>query len=352
MNPLEHPHWHAGSRQLTCVAKQAETWQGDTLTAATLVLQDLASPCRFAFLPGQYLLIGTELAGKPVQRAYSISSSPAQTDRLAITVKRVAGGRLSNYLLDALQPGMTLSAQPPQGHFHLPATLPDQVVLLSGGSGISPMLSMTRALLASDYAGTVHFIHSAKRREEVIALAWLLDTAARHRQLRLSLQLSEPASELPGLPGRLSAETLAALLPDLQGVEFFLCGSDRYLAGVRALLAHPRYAGLPVHQEAFDLGAQPQDPTPQAQGHRITVPAFDKVVALQGDEPLLAALEREGLPIIGACRTGVCGSCKCRVLAGEVHSQSSLPLSPEEQAQGYVLACASRAASDLTLALN
>ncbi len=331
---LQAPYWSHGERQLICTARHDETRDGDTVTATTFTFQTAPQASRFHYLPGQFLLINVPIAGQTHSRAYSLCSAPTRPHALAITVKRVAGGRVSNYLLDTLQPGMTLAALPPQGQFHLPAKLPSALLLLSAGSGVTPMMSITRTLRDLGLNTQIHFVYSARHAGDLIFRDELLALAATDPHFHLTL----------------------AGLADYQ---IYLCGPSGYIDAVHSLLADPRYAGVPLYEERFSAAAPTSNAAataPNAEqadaNFALRVPAFGTDSTIAADETLLDALEREGLPIIGACRAGVCGSCKCKVEAGSVESSSTLALTPDQVAAGYVLACSSKAKSDLQLALG
>lgn len=365
---LNAPLWSQGERALICTERHDETQDGDTVTATTFFFQTAPQPSRFDYLPGQFLLLTVTIAGRQISRAYSLSSAPTRPHSLAITVKRVAGGEVSNYLLDTLQPGMMVSAQPPQGHFHLPQTLPAQLLLLSAGSGITPMLSMTRTLRDLGLKNPIHFVYSARHENDLIFRDELLARAKEDSHFHLTLLL-ETASDTLTLPrgrlatGRLDADLLAETTAGLNDYQIFLCGPSGYMDAVNGLLDTPRYAGIPRHEERFSPSANPDaaatsaadsDSLSETQSSHfaLSVPAFGTQTSISAEETLLDVLEREGLPIIGACRAGVCGSCKCKVESGEVQSSSTMALTPEQVADGYVLACSSKATSDLQLTIG
>ena len=360
---LNAPLWSQGERALICTERHDETQDGDTVTATTFFFQTAPQPSRFHYLPGQFLLLTVTIAGRQISRAYSLSSAPTRPHALAITVKRVAGGEVSNYLLDTLQPGMMVSAQPPQGHFHLPQTLPAQLLLLSAGSGITPMLSMTRSVRDLGLKNPIHFVYSARHADDVIFRDELLARAKDDPDFHLTLLL-ETASDALTLPrgrlatGRLNAELLAEISSGLNDYQIFLCGPSGYMDAVNGLLDTPRYVGVPRHEERFSPSgnqgtAATSSPTETQSSHfALSVPAFGTQTRISAEETLLDVLEREGLPIIGACRAGVCGSCKCKVESGEVQSSSTMALTPEQVAEGYVLACSSKATSDLQLTIG
>ncbi len=360
---LNAPLWSQGERALICTERHDETQDGDTVTATTFFFQTAPQPSRFHYLPGQFLLLTVTIAGRQISRAYSLSSAPTRPHSLAITVKRVAGGEVSNYLLDTLQPGMMVSAQPPQGHFHLPQTLPAQLLLLSAGSGITPMLSMTRTLRDLGLKNPIHFVYSARHENDLIFRDELLARAKEDSHFHLTLLL-ETASETLPLPrgrlatGRLDADLLAETTAGLNDYQIFLCGPSGYMDAVNGLLDTPRYVGVPLHDERLSPSANPGATETSSlnasdDSHfALSVPAFGTHTRISAEETLLDVLEREGLPIIGACRAGVCGSCKCKVESGEVQSSSAMALTPEQVAEGYVLACSSKATSDLQLTIG
>lgn len=346
MNPIPKHHlfWQ-GEAPLVCTQRIEET--PDT---ATFVLTSPTGQF-FSFLPGQFISVAATIDGKQHWRAYSISSSPTEQDALSITVRRVDNGLVSNWLLDHVQPGASLSALPPAGDFHLaPDNIPARLALFSAGCGITPMMSMTRWLLENEVQTEINLFHSARNEENFAFRDELITLAQRHPNLKLHAFLSRPQGTLPCHTGRLDRERLRKLLPTTDDLQAYLCGQSGYMADVSQWL---REIGLPdeaICQEEF----APIRSETSLGGERFNlhVPAFDKTTEIAVGELLLDVLEREGLPIIGACRTGVCGSCKCKVVDGEVETTSAIPLTPEEVAAGYVLACSSRANSHLALELG
>lgn len=352
---LTAPVWQSGERELICLERIDETVDGDTVTAATFIFQTADAPSRFAYLPGQFLLLAIPLAGQTRHRAYSLTSTPTRPHQLAITVKRVAGGQVSNHLLDNFAAGMRLKAQPPAGEFHLPrGALPARLLLLSAGSGITPMLSMARALLDLHSQTRIHFLHCARSEDDLIARDELLALAAQHDHFRLDLVLETPSAQLDGHAGRLNPALFEQLVPNLSGQAVYLCGPAPFMSLVEELLAARGFDLARLQKESFGGApvAQPQAEANTAPSHRLSVPAFGKETDIASGQSLLEAMESEGLPIIGACRAGVCGSCKCKVVEGSVTSSSQMSLTPEQIAEGYVLACSSHAESDVTISLG
>jgi len=340
----EHNFWQ-GETPLLCVGRREETHD----TASFELAASDGKP--FDFLPGQFLPLGVEIDGQTHWRAYSIASSPAQSQRVTLAVKRVAGGCVSNWLLDTLQPGMPLPAMKPAGDFALPPDgVPSSLALFSSGCGITPMMSMTRWLLEKRPDVDIHFFHSARREDEFIFREQVLALAAAYPRFRLHLFLTQPQGKLPCHVGRLDHARLQALLPHATDIGAFICGPDGYMDDVEGWLIADGMPAEAVCRESFaPIVCETATDAPR---FTFSAPAFGKTSEIAHGESLLVVMEREGLPIIAACRTGVCGSCKCKVVEGAVDFTNTGALHPEDVAAGYVLACSSTVKSDLAIELG
>ena len=346
MNTIaEHHLFWQGDLPLVCIERSEETPDTATFTLAA------SSGSFFHFLPGQFISVGATIDGKAHWRAYSISSSPTRPETLSITVRRVAGGLVSNWLLDNLRPGHELPALAPAGDFALQAAdVPANLALFSAGCGITPMMSMTRWLLETRAATDIHFFHSARSEDEFIFRDELLALAAQHVNLKLHLFLTRPQGPVACHHGRLDAARLQELLPERHGTRAYLCGQEGYMDDVSGWLRDAGLGEEAIRRENFQTAcvAVAED----AERFSLHVPDFGRTAEIAVGELLLDVLEREGLPIIGACRAGVCGSCKCKVIEGEVESSSTVPLTPDEIAAGYVLACSASPKGNLSLRLG
>ena len=344
--PIELPAIWLGETPLVCIARTEETHDCATF--------ELAAPTgqRFDYFPGQFVSVGAEIDGKTHWRAYSISSSPNQPETLAITVKRVEGGLVSNWLLDHWRAGMRLPALAPAGDFGLKKdeAVPSTVALFSAGSGITPMMSISRWLLETEAEVEIYFFHSARSEADFIFARELMVLAADYANFHLHLFLTRPEGGIPCHTGRLNAARLKTLLPNNADLQAWLCGQDGYMDTISDFLRDAGVADERILRESFTPPVI--EVADNAARYQLSVPAFGKEAEIVAGESLLDVMEREGLPIIAACRTGVCGSCKCKVLKGIVESTSSIPLSPDEVAAGYVLACSSTVKGDVALALN
>nr|WP_211238032.1 FAD-binding oxidoreductase [Derxia gummosa] len=196
-------------------------------------------PRLFRQLPGQYITLDLPIGGETVTRSYTISSSPLTPYELAVTVKRVPGGPGSNWLHDNLKPGMALGAMGPGGEFSCLATgaKPDaKYLFLSAGSGITPMMSMTRTLAGLKPGSDIAFIHSARTPADLIFHDELQALARRDAGLKLGFIVESRAGDAAwaGLTGRLSIEALRLLCPDYARREVYVCGPAPYMKAARA----------------------------------------------------------------------------------------------------------------------
>ncbi len=332
---------------LLCIGRTEET-----VDAATFEFRHMDSR-PFDYQAGQFITFEVDVADELLHRAYSLSSSPAQPETVSITVKRVDQGRVSNFLLDNLQPGHALKALAPAGEFtlqHCRAT--PKLVLMAAGSGITPCLSIARWLLDTAQQVEIQFIYSARSVADVIMADTLDQLAATHDNFQLQRLLDQCDSPRDGdYQGPLKAELFAQLVPELAGRTLFSCGPEGYMAALREL-AQARGMDMALfHQESFAPAELAVEVADDAAQYQLKALQSGITAVARAGETLLTVLEAAGVPVVGACRAGVCGSCKCQLAAGDVASSSQATLTEAEIAAGYVLACSSTVQSDLAIAL-
>jgi ferredoxin-NADP reductase len=259
--------------------------------------------------PGQWTRVEIELAGVRTSRCYSLSSAPHDPE-LRITVKRVPNGRVSGRL-HALRVGDALRISPAEGQFVLP-THPARLLLLSGGSGITPMRAMWRALLESDAADVV-IVHHARTRADVIFGAEL-DALAKRRGFRVVVRLDDEHAR-PG-EGGFDEGALRTAVPDLEEREVFVCGPPAMMQRVEAM-------GLPrLHVERF-VGA-PRSPAADPEATEVLVTLggraspSGRTLPARTDATLLDQLEAAGERPASGCRMGLCRTCSCLKRSGTV----------------------------------
>ncbi len=350
---LAADNWQRGDIKLRCVEKWNETHD-----VVSFRFQGL-TPVKFNYKPGQFITLKLEIDGEMVYRSYTMSSSPSRPYSIVVTIKRIPDGKVSNFAADNINEGDVISALGPDGVFNLVDVKADKYLFLSAGSGITPMYSMSRWLLDTKVGSDIGFVHSARSEQDII-FADTLSTMA-HRSSKFNLNyLLESAPELVDgvnhtandcrMSGRFDMAKLAQLVPDFMERTIFVCGPEPYMVAVKSLVEASGFNMINFHQESFGGPAKPAAKVSQANsdsGFMLNI--ADKSISLSADDTLLDGIESEGLPIIAACRSGVCGACKCQVTSGTTESSSTMTLTQDEIAAGYVLACSTKITSDVTL---
>jgi ferredoxin-NADP reductase len=302
-------------------------------------------------LAGQFLTFSFLFDGKKQIRCYSICSSPARSGYVEITPKRVDNGCLSVFLNDRATVGMTVEVTGPFGQFyHTPAN-EKKIVLLAAGSGITPMISMLRNLddLCLDTQATL--LYCVRTREDIIFLREFGDLKTRLTNFEYHFLLSRPDSAWKGASGHISPEFIRMAVPDLRGRMFFLCGPPPFMERTRRILVDMGVAPGHIRQETFaGAGAGPKPPEQGAvTGFMIEFASSGKSAPVLEGQSLLEAAAAAGVDIPSACRQGQCGTCKTRLLSGDVQMAAEQGLDPESKARGYVLTCVGRALGSVRL---
>jgi ferredoxin-NADP reductase len=327
----------------------------ETADAVTLVLEDpRGEPVRFA--AGQFFTLRVPLGnGEVAKRAYSASSSPLDAASVSVTVKRVPGGRVSTHLVETARAGDVLEVIGPSGSFTpAPANGPRSVVLVGGGSGITPLASIARTLLATEPETRVALVYGNRALEDVIffeALERLVREHAEAKRFTVRHVLERPPPGWAG-GGLLDGEGLARELDALAGVdasaEYFLCGPEPMMQAARACIEGRGVPPARVREERF-VSAHATAASSGPQDVRVRLRGREKhLVVAPGSTVLEAAFEaRVEMPF--SCTVGGCGACRVRLVEGELPMDEPNCLSPQERAEGYVLACVSRPTGPCTL---
>lgn len=289
----------------------------------------------FTYRPGQYLTVRVPDDGGGVARCYSLSSSPHTDPDLKITVKRVRDGQASNWICDHVRAGATLDLLPPAGEF-TPASLDDDLLLLAGGSGITPVMGIIKSVLAHG-RGRLALVYANRDEPSIIFAAELAGLRERYGE---RLTVTHWLDSERGAPG---PDALAALLAAHRGREAYVCGPEPFVAVSRKAL---QQAGVPeerIRVERFETVAVGENRDAVAeveidgQTHRLPWPAGQRLL-----DVIIAA----GLNPPFSCRQGHCGACALRLLSGEVDLVDNEVLEQEDFDEGYILACQAVARSD------
>lgn len=346
--------WPSGeSQRIECLSVVNETHDVKTFTFHSPSYHALA------YEPGQFLTVSPVIDGSSVSRCYTLSSTPTRPFTFSITVKRVPGGVVSNWLHDNLQPGSALAASGPAGIFTPVAGPARKLLYLSAGSGITPLMAMTRAAADLHADLDIVFVHSARTPKDIIfrdELARLERSMPRLRTLFFcESQGDEP--EWTGPLGRLSLEVLQQQIPDFMERAVFTCGPKGYMDAAKGLLAGAGFDLARYHQESFDISADVQaepEPAPPGQAldtFTVRLARSGKTFTMGADQTVLAAAKKAGAVVPSSCSQGVCGTCKTAVLEGSVTMYHNGGIRQREIDKGLRLLCCSRPTSDLVIDL-
>ncbi len=260
--------------------------------------------------PGQYLRLGIEVDGVHHWRAYSLTSDPQRPDGfISITPKLVESGKVSPFLFRGVRPGTIVRLGGVEGSFVLPEELPERLLFISAGSGITPIMSMLRGIDRRGEMDDVVHVHSARVPEEVIFADELHSLDARHAGYRLHERIT-------GEQGRLTPDQLDRLCPDWREREAFVCGPAGLL---EAMSERWRLDGDParLHVEHFQPDVRVGDGE-RGQGGTIDFCSSGIQASSDGEQPILIAGEAAGIELPYGCRMGICHTCVGRLRAGQV----------------------------------
>jgi len=362
-------------------AEQAQAgWNGIRKFTVAKKIRECEDVCAFylkphdgrplaPFKPGQYLTFQLELPGrdKPLVRCYSLSDCPQQTDYYRVTIKKekapadrpdLPPGASSTYFYDVVKEGDILNVKAPTGHFFLDMTKTNPVVLIAGGVGITPMLSMANAIVASGTKREAWFFLGVRNQREHIHKAELEKLAAENDNIRLHICYSKPGPEdVKGRDyhheGRVSADLFREVLPS-SNFEYYLCGPGAFMKSITDGLEAWGVPDKDVYFEAFGPATVKKKaavPTPEETVHlskiNVTFGRSGKTVRWEPSMGnLLDFAHAQGVRIDSGCCAGGCGTCAVAIKSGEVDYLKKPDAEPDP---GTCLTCICRPKNDLLL---
>ena len=329
---LANPLWSARELRGRVVDVRRET-----VDSATLVIKP-GWGFTFDYEPGQYIGIGVLVDGRWRWRSYSLTSAPSSSGRgtrtITITVKAMPEGFLSTHLVGGVAPGTIVRLAAPQGNFVMPDPAPAKVLFLTGGSGITPVMSMLRTLVRRNQITDIVHIHSAPTESEVMFATELASLADAHDGYQLRLRATRTHGRLD--PARLDDE-----VPDWRERQTWACGPEGMLdAAERSWSA----AGLKsrLHLERFAVSKA----AVHGQGGTVEFARSGKTVSVDAATPLMDAGEQAGIRMPFGCRMGICQSCVVGLVEGHVRD---LRTGVEHEPGSRVQTCISAASGDCVL---
>ena len=405
IDPASLETWTQGTKQVRCVRVVDETADAKTFSFVA------EPPVKFSYQPGQFVTLNLNIDGKSVKRSYSISSTPSRPHTLEITVKRVLApndepsappGLVSNWLHDNLKVGDRIEVNAPVGKFTNFANPSSKLLLISAGSGITPMMSMSRWICDTASNVDVVFLHSARSPEDII-FRQELEMMTRYPNFKLAVTVTRPVSGQPwyGYTGRINETILPAIAPDYKDRTVYVCGPNPFMEATKELLQKIGFPMENYYEESFGGAKKKKNkttptapvsdrtsivspptsiptfvpvastPTPASLNPKvaatsivspspISAPAptsspdssspaivFSKSgreIACDGEEAILDVAEAEGADLPFGCRMGSCGACKVKKLEGEVVYEDDVACE-----DGFILTCIARPVGKVTI---
>ena len=336
-------------------------WKDAELLECAMVVPETSDTATFTFRapsgaffdyqPGQFITLDLPVPGGNVQRTYTISSSPSRPLSISVTVKAQLGSIGTRWMLDHLRPGMQIKAFGPAGIFSFLRHEAPKYLMISAGSGITPMMSMTTWAWDSGEMPDIVFVHAARSPSEIIFRQRLEGMADRvpGLQLRFSVEEGDPFRTWHGYRGRLNQIMLGLMAPDYLDREVFCCGPEPFMQAVRDMLIALGYDMDKYHQESFGAPVRNEAEAPvlddvipdEDSAAQITFAASGITAKCNETDTVLSIAKASGLNIPSGCTFGLCGTCKIRKTAGEVHMVHNGGITDDDIAEGYILACCS-----------
>ena len=306
----------------------------------------------FNFNAGQYFTFKTHINGEEVRRSYSLCSAPFE-GVYRVGIKRVNQGVFSNYALDQLTVGDSIDVMPPAGNFKYqtnPAAKKN-IVLFAAGSGITPILSIAKAILHEEPNSSVTLFFGNKGFSKVMFAEELEQLKNNYlTRFRLFHVFSQESQGIPIQKGRIDRERLIALHraflahDTIDGV--YVCGPEEMILNVKSFFEDKGLAASQIHFELFHAGnstkATVREDIRKISTCEVELIIDDDLISFQmeeSDKNLLDAAQRAGADVPFACKGGVCCTCKAKILEGEAEMLVNYALEPEEVERGYVLTC-------------
>lgn len=308
------------------------------------------------YQPGQFLTFIIPMNGSKVRRSYSMSSSPHVDASLAVTVKRLPGGLVSNHICDKMQPGDVLETLEPMGHFvpRLDPASSRLFVLIGAGSGITPLFSMMKSILHVEPNSHIWLIYGNRNQESIIYKQHLdAITQVHGSRVKVTHILSQPKPGWTGIQGRINQSTLLKVLEGhdkavLQQANYYVCGPDGMMDEIKGALSILHVPATNIHKESFATappeasGEVTEDPEVEAGGVQEVTILYEGSEYKFGVGPhqtiLEAALDLD-IDLPYSCQAGMCTACMGRCVSGKVKLDEEDGLSKSELDEGYVLTC-------------
>lgn len=302
--------------------------------------------------PGQYVTLSVEIGGERVSRCYTVSSPSTRPYSVQLTIKREPDGVVSSWLHDNLRVGDRVELSGPAGEFSTAFHPSERLLLLAGGVGITPMISILESIHDLAQPVDVVLVHNSRAPEFVAFAGELARIGQDNPHVKVIQAVShDPDGSWLGPVGRLDIGMLRDHVPDLRDREVFICGPDAYMVTAEALLLELGVPATRIHQESFVLaGAEDIAVDPAAEGtHTVTFAKSGKTATIPDGLTVLDAAKEVGIRIITSCQNGICGTCKTGKISGDVDIAHNGGIRQREIDNGKILACCTRPRGPVTI---
>jgi ring-1,2-phenylacetyl-CoA epoxidase subunit PaaE len=305
-----------------------------------------------SYKPGQFITIIADINGQKIRRSYSMSSSPSRDASIAVTVKRVANGLMSNWLNDQAKAGNALEVVEPMGRFVVEPNpmKARELVFFGAGSGITPLMSMIKSVLPVEKNSKIYLFYGNRQEESIIFKKQIDQLETQYPdQLKVIHVLSQPSATWVGQTGRigegLSVRLMRQLGIDIPKADFYLCGPEGMMNEIRSGLKIFNVPAEQIHSELFhsspDAPEETEDSDDTLVAQMVQIRYEGKVYDLEvkpHETILEAALDRD-IDLPYSCQAGMCTACMARCVEGKVKMDEEDGLTENEIKQGLILTC-------------
>ena len=355
----------APAKQWTGSLRVAKIFEETPEVRTIRMVATSGSKLPFDHLPGQYLILNLDIAGQLVRRSYTIASSPTRSGYCELTIKREELGLVSRFMHDTLREGALVDITAPAGRFTFTGVEAEKIVMIAGGVGITPLMAKIRYLTDLAWPGPIHLIFSVKTERDIIFRNELDDLQRRFGNFKVTVTLTrESPGAWPGERGRITSAFLTRVAPDLSRCRVHLCGPTEMADPLVSMIRELGVAAELIKLESFaspsrankngalSTSVQANAMIEEAVADTTCTLQFarsgTKVVDVAG-KTILAIAEEQGIDLPYDCRSGICGQCKTKLLAGSVTMDVEDALDPVDRANGVILACQARCRDDVVV---